>query len=162
MVNYSLGKVYKIVGNGKIYVGSTCKKLLCQRLAAHNSAYKKWKEGKTNYMTSFQIIERGNYSYSLIETVVCEDRKQLEQRERYYIENNYCINKNIPGRTVKERYEANRDDKKEYDKIYRKNNIDKKKATDNAYSATHKVEKKEYDRQRRAKAKQLNQEQQVR
>ena len=40
MVNYQLGKVYKIVGNGKIYVGSTCERLLCQRLSGHNRSYK--------------------------------------------------------------------------------------------------------------------------
>ena len=124
-------------------------------MSGHKSKCKAWKDGKYPYMTSFDIIERGNYSYSLLETVECEDRKQLEARERYYIENNECVNRNIPTRTQKEYNELNRDDKKEYDKKYRKLNNDKKKANDKAYNELHKEQKKEYDRIRRAKAKQL-------
>ena len=36
MVNYQLGKVYKIVGNDLLYVGSTTKLLLCQRTKIFN------------------------------------------------------------------------------------------------------------------------------
>ena len=37
MVNYQLSKIYKIVCNitGKIYIGSTTKKYLAERLAQH-------------------------------------------------------------------------------------------------------------------------------
>ena len=51
MVNYQLGKVYKIVGNGLLYVGSTTRPLLCQRLAQHYSEYKRWLNGSINYMS---------------------------------------------------------------------------------------------------------------
>ena len=84
----------------------------------HKASCKRWKEGKFHYVTSFQIIDRGNYSYSLIETVECEDRKQLEAQERFYIENNECINKIVVGRTGKEWYEDNREQKKAYQRVY--------------------------------------------
>ena len=37
MVNYSLGKIYKIVSDltDKIYIGSTCLEKLCMRLSKH-------------------------------------------------------------------------------------------------------------------------------
>lgn len=104
------GIIYKIQCNvtGEVYYGST-QYSLNKRITEHKSQCKRWKEGKTNYTTSFQIIERGNYSYSLIETVDCEDRKQLETRERMFIETNECINKTIPCRTMKEWYDENQD-----------------------------------------------------
>ena len=151
------GIIYKIQCNvtGEVYFGSTTK-TLNKRITEHKSTCKGWKLGKHNFTTSFNIIDRGNYSYSLIETVDCEDRKQLEARERYYIENNECVNRNIPTRTQKEYNELKRDDKKEYDKTYRQVNADKKKANDKAYNELHKEQKREYDRIRRAKQKELN------
>jgi hypothetical protein len=149
------GIIYKIVCNetGEVYYGSTTKPTLNIRISGHKCSFKRWKEGKTNYMTSFQILERGNYSYSLIETVECEDRKQLEQRERYYIENNECINKNIVGRTVKEWYDANN----EYLKFYRKQKYlkDEVKVKELAtiYRQVNRNLINEKQRQRRAKAK---------
>jgi hypothetical protein len=37
MVNYELAKIYKIVCNktGMVYIGSTCQRLLSQRLSGH-------------------------------------------------------------------------------------------------------------------------------
>ena len=156
------GIIYKIECNetGEVYYGSTTK-TLNKRITEHKSSCKGWKLGKYNFITSFNIIDRGNYSYSLIETVECEDRKQLEARERYYIENNECVNRNVPTRTQKEYNDLKKDNKKEYDKKYRQHNADKKKANDKAYSELHKEQKREYDRIRRAKQKELNQEQQA-
>jgi hypothetical protein len=100
MVN---GIIYKIVCNetNEVYYGST-QHSLNMRMRGHKSGYNSWKQGNNPFTTSFQIIERGNYSYSLIETVECEDRHQLEAVERKYIENNECINKCIPCRSQEE------------------------------------------------------------
>ena len=50
----------------------------------------------------------------------------LRQKEAYYIKNIPCVNKNIPGRTVKESqkqyYEDNKESKKENQKQYYENN----------------------------------------
>jgi hypothetical protein len=46
MTNYNNGKIYKIEPlngeDGDIYIGSTTKKLLCQRMASHRYDYKRW------------------------------------------------------------------------------------------------------------------------
>ena len=54
MVNYEKGKIYKIVCNttGEIYIGSTTKQTLAQRLSQHVSQYKRC-ENKTK---SYDII----------------------------------------------------------------------------------------------------------
>ena len=64
------GIIYKITCNetNMVYYGSS-KHSLKQRISGHKSGCKAWKEGKTKFTTSYSIIERGNYSYSLIETL---------------------------------------------------------------------------------------------
>jgi hypothetical protein len=165
------GIIYKITCNetGDVYYGSTTQSLN-KRLSLHKSGYKRWKEGKSKLVTSYNIIDRGNYSYSLIETVECEDKRQLEQRERYYIENNECINKVVVGRTSKEYhkewYENNKETMKECNKEYYKTNkeaiIEQQKAYYEAnkdkrrkYVEANKEHYNELRRQRRAKAKLL-------
>ena len=53
-IDYKNSKVYKIWSpNGdKIYVGSTTKKLLCQRMTAHREDFKRWKDGKFQSVSS--------------------------------------------------------------------------------------------------------------
>ncbi len=123
------GIIYKITCNetGEVYYGST-QKSLNKRMSNHKTNCKRWKEGKCGLTTSYNIIDRGNYSYSLIETVECEDKRQLEARERFYIENNECINKVVIGRTQKEYREANKETILEYQKEYYEANKDKRKA----------------------------------
>ena len=124
MVNYQNGKIYKIVDktNNNIYIGSTAEKYLSRRLQHHISHYKQYIDGKIKYMTSFEIFKNNHFEILLLETYPCNSRYELEQKERYYIENNTCVNKNIPTRTDKEYREVNKDKKKEYDKEYRENN----------------------------------------
>ena len=53
---YNNGKIYKLVSNhtDKIYIGSTCKERLCQRLAKHKSNYKQWiKDNNNGYISSY-------------------------------------------------------------------------------------------------------------
>ena len=59
MVNYQLGKIYKIVDNtnGNIYIGSTCEKYLSNRLSGHQSKYKLYLKGLTNNIKSFEILK---------------------------------------------------------------------------------------------------------
>jgi hypothetical protein len=156
------GIIYKIVCNetGEVYYGST-QYSVNKRITQHKSQCKRWKEGKTNYTTSFQIIERGNYSYSLIEIADCEDRKQLETRERMFIETNECINKTIPCRTMKEWYDENQDTIIEQRKTnYSKNKVQVKEHM-KEYRHINRDVINDRQRQRRAKQKELNLLQQV-
>ena len=111
MPDYSKGKIYKIVDNttGNVYIGHTTKTLLSQRLAKHNSDYNRWKNGKSGYITSFKILENGDYYIDLLEAVNCKSKDELKARERFYIENNKCVNKLFPGRTYEEYYAINRE-----------------------------------------------------
>jgi hypothetical protein len=159
------GTIYKIECNetGEVYYGST-QQSLKKRMIYHKANCKAWKEGKHRFTTSFRIIERGNYSYSLIETVECEDRKELETRERFYIENNKSVNKFLPCRMNKglkeyheEYYKANKDKKKESkrekDKEYYQANQNRIKESQKAYRDANKDAINEKRRQQRADKK---------
>lgn len=106
---YNNSKIYKIVSNvsDDVYYGSTTQKL-CKRIAEHRTHFKLYLAGKFNYLQSFKLLETGNYDIILVENVNCETKEQLHQRERYYIENNECVNKVVPNRTGKEYYIDNK------------------------------------------------------
>ena len=120
MPDYQKGKIYKIVCNetGLVYLGSTTQ-ALSQRLQGHKKNYKSYLSGKNNYIHSFKVLENDNYNIFLIEDYLCERKEQLLSRERFWIENNDCVNKNFPTRTVKEWNEVNKDKLKMYNKKYR-------------------------------------------
>jgi iron only hydrogenase large subunit-like protein len=110
MVNYGLGKIYKIEPitggeDGDVYVGSTTKELLSQRMANHRADYKRWKNGKHRKVTSYDIFDKygiDNCQITLLEQVNATCKDELNARERHYIESLACVNKCIVGRTVKE------------------------------------------------------------
>ncbi len=132
MPNYQLGKIYKIVCNvtGKVYYGSTCEPTLAKRLAKHVGNFKRWSnEKKESYVTSYSILENNNYRIVLVEKCPCDDKMELQQRERYYIETNECVNKVVPLRTRTEYNQDNKEKIAEYNKQqckkYREVNKDK-------------------------------------
>ena len=98
MTKYQNGKIYKIVSphTEKVYVGSTCKTLKA-RLSNHISEFK-----IDSGITSRHVLQFGDYDIVLIENHSCENVKELETRERFYIESMNCVNKQIPGRTDKQ------------------------------------------------------------
>ena len=127
--DYSNGKIYKITSylTDDIYIGSTTKKLLCQRMTTHRSDYQRWKNGKTNKLTAFDIFDKvgmENCKIELLELFPCSSNDELSAREGYYIRNMVCVNKNIAGRTKKEYREDNKDTISEMEKQYYKDNID--------------------------------------
>ena len=65
----------------KYYVGSTCEPRLARRLTKHVSDYKSWKEGKRHKISSFDVIENGNYQILLIENFPCKCKDELTSRE---------------------------------------------------------------------------------
>lgn len=64
--------------------------------------------------TSKVLVESGEISILLMEVVNCKCVDDARQKERYYIENYPCVNKNIPGRTQKEYYQSVKEKKKVY------------------------------------------------
>ena len=111
------GNIYKIVSQNtdKIYIGSTTKSLI-KRLLGHEKDYRSYKRGKMNYVTSFKILEYGQYHIELIESVEFDTKDELRKLEGFYINKyrNICINRCVAGQT-----------KQETNKIYRVQNRDK-------------------------------------
>ncbi len=92
--DYSQGKIYKIVCNktGLIYIGSTYRDL-DKRLKEHVDDCKRYLDKKTNHLiSSIYVIISNDYKIELIENFPCQNRKELEKREYYYIDNSECIN----------------------------------------------------------------------
>ena len=133
--DYQRGKIYKIVCNitDKTYIGSTCEPTLARRLAKHVSCFRRWKkDNKHSYISSFQIIEEGDYYIDLLELFPCSSGDELRKKEREYYDKITCCNKFKPyiseeeTKEVKKVYRINNIDKiKESKKEYRINNIDK-------------------------------------
>lgn len=110
MEDIKIGYIYKLVDNtnGNVYYGSTMN--LKKRLYAHENDYKKYLKSKCHYKSSFEIIKNNNHNMIYLEVVPFKDIYLLHERERWYIENNQCVNKLIPNRSKSE-YEK---DNKEY------------------------------------------------
>ena len=148
MPDYASGKIYKITSGDLTYIGSTCEPTLAKRLAKHVGDYKQWKNGGRGNVTSFQLIDTGNYDITLLELCACGSKDELTARERFYIETNECVNKNIPGRTDKEYREVNKTELAERDKAYREANKDKIAEKNKAYHEANKTEIAEKDKKR--------------
>lgn len=88
MTNYNNGKIYKIVCNktGLVYIGSTTKRLLSERLSQHRYSYNYYVDGKRKTKTSsYQIIQNGDYYIELLELYPCSCKDELLAREKHYI-----------------------------------------------------------------------------
>ena len=116
MINYNNGKIYKIEPingeDGDVYIGSTTKELLSQRMTAHRYNYKKYLNGKYSNVTSFKLFEKygvDNCNIILLESVNANNKDELLAREAHHIKTLSCVNRNIPLQTMKEYRESNRD-----------------------------------------------------
>jgi hypothetical protein len=138
MVNYQDGRIYKLVGSGLTYYGSTT-----QNLAVRKAGHKR----QNNKCKSRILFENGEVDIVLVEKYPCNSKEELHSRERWYIENNECINKQIPTRTTKEWRELNKDKKKEFDKEYYENNKDKIKDRNKEYRKANKDRIKDRDKE---------------
>jgi hypothetical protein len=100
MPNYQNSKIYKIVSDKGplVYFGTSTLDRLCQRMAFHMDNYKRWKNGKAYKIASFILFDEygpKNCKIVLVEAFQCNTKDELKAREKYYIENFDCVNKNI-------------------------------------------------------------------
>ena len=110
MPDYKNGKIYKIEcqETNRIYIGSTCQPTVAGRLRGHVQCFQGYKKGKYSYMSSFAILETGNYKCLLVCNYPCDTKDELIAKEAEYIrqyrnDDKYeCVNKCMPGRTAKE------------------------------------------------------------
>ena len=147
MRDYSKGKIYHIVCNltGETYYGSTVQKI-SQRMNGHRN--------KDSECCSKPIIERGDYYYGLVEDFKCDNNEQLLMRERYYVDNNDCVNKKTPIRTKEEGaamrkayYEEHNEEILAYKKAYREENHEKFQKKARANYEEHKDEIMAYNKE---------------
>jgi hypothetical protein len=145
-MDYKKTKIYKIwsTQGKKIYIGSTTKDYLSQRMTAHRNKYYQYKKNKRgSCITSYLLFDEyglENCFIELIEAKECTNKDEKNQLEGHYIRTLKCVNKNIQGRTPKEYRKENDDKIKEYKKEYKNNNKDKIKVYNKEYR------KKNYDK----------------
>ena len=117
VVDYQNSKIYKIINDALpdlVYYGSTVN-TLSKRFGEHKS--------KSNKCTSKQLFDCDvKPQIFLVESFPCNSKIELNARERWHIENNVCINKQIPNRTKKEWCENNKGKINEYVKQYKIDN----------------------------------------
>jgi hypothetical protein len=99
--------IYEIKCNitNEKYIGSTKQKIK-KRLYSHIC--------KSNTCSSKQIIERGDWTFKILEELENYTKEELLLLEKKYINENECINKFSPLRTKEELKEWNVKYKKEY------------------------------------------------
>ena len=113
---YKNAYIYKLSSSNSIYFGSTTRDIFF-RYAQHISSYNRFKVGKGGYLSSFELFDDHNIPVIvLVETLNNVTKQELLKCESNYIQNNECINVNIPIRTYAE--------KLAYSKKYHKDNFD--------------------------------------
>lgn len=92
--NYNETKIYKIWSffTDEIYIGATTQPLH-KILYGHKRDYKKFLNGKKQYISSFEIIKSGSAKIELIDKIKCEDKEELNKAVGEYIRKMDCINK---------------------------------------------------------------------
>lgn len=124
MPNYENSIIYKIYGKNHdmVYYGSTTRELY-KRKTGHIYCF----NSKKKETSASQIIKTNDYIFEIVEKYPCNNRKELHERERYYIENFKCINLYIPTRTKKEYYQNNKKNIGKKNKKWSQENEDKMK-----------------------------------
>lgn len=136
MNKYQDGKIYSLESDGLVYVGSTIK-TLCARYKEHLWSF----NGGILNCCSVLLFQTGlDISCKVLEHYPCNNKRELEERESYWIDKLECINHHKPFVSKEEqkikKYEyqqtpkrktyilEHKDDKQEYDLSYRELNKD--------------------------------------
>ena len=99
MPNYANTQLYELIehdenGNPVVYRGHTTQPLH-QRLSNHRSHFKKWKEGKYHYVSSFEVLKHGPARIELVRSVCVFNKKEANREEGKFIrELPTCVNIN--------------------------------------------------------------------
>lgn len=128
MVNYANGKIYMICpivehDEGEIYIGSTTKYYLSDRMHNHRDMYECYKIGRgCGRYAVYDLFDKygvHNCGIFLIENFSANSKNELFAREGYHIRNTKCVNKYQPG--------ISREEVLEKKKQYKKDNVEKNK-----------------------------------
>ena len=150
MPDYKLAKIYRILSdepNSLLFIGSTTRPLLSQRMSQNRAGYKRFQAGQGSKIRSYDLFEKygvDKCKVELLEVFPCNSKDELMKQEGQHIRNNECVNKNISGRTTKEYKLDNRDvileKAREYAKCYHAQH----KEEEGEYRLNHREEAKEY------------------
>ena len=115
MKDYSKGKIYCIRSyqTDMVYVGSTIQSL-SRRLVEHRNGYKRYLNGKYNYVSSFEILKYEDCYIELIKLYPCSCKSELDREEGKYIRELNCVNKRTEGITREENKEKKKITNKKY------------------------------------------------
>ena len=124
-MDYNKGKIYKIESfrGNKIYIGSTTKDYLSQRMDKHRGNYKAWKKGNDQgKLSSFMLFDEygvENCQIVLIESCPCNSKDELRAKEAFHIKlSNDCVNKVMPNRSAREYHQENKERQNEKSRAY--------------------------------------------
>jgi hypothetical protein len=129
MPDYSQGKIYRLTcaNLDLVYYGSTTM-TLNRRLRNHRGKYNAWKSEKLTYScASFELFEAGDVEIELVIYCPCDTKRELEEVEQTFIDNDECVNSQRAFQTQEERKEQKKkaiikyeltDKRKEYLKGY--------------------------------------------
>lgn len=148
MSNYKNGKIYEVVSNGGSYIGSTtCS--LCSRLTKHVSAFKRYERGVIRYITIFDVLSHTDYYIKLIEHYPCDNKNELLEREKYWIQNMKCVNKCLPILSAEDKQKYSREYHREYHQKMKDDPTYKKMRKIVRDKPENKIKKRDYERNRR-------------
>ena len=120
MVNYKNSKIYKIISSKTkmIYIGSTAKLYLSQRMSDHRDNYK---HNRKIALTSNKILCFDDAAIILIKSFPCNNKDELRAEEQKYIDkyNDICVNRNRAYSSK----EYQKEYKNEYVKKFMANNM---------------------------------------
>lgn len=170
-IDYTQGKIYRLkTTDGHYYIGSTCSSLEI-RLGHHRHAIRnQLQSGKYNY---FSKVPMSQISIELIEDFPATSKKELLQRENFYIQNfkddtlclntnkayltpeekkiydkeNYELNKQDRLAKMKEYYEGHKEEIAKYQKEYNTENKDKVDAYQAEYRQKNVEKRRAYSKQ---------------
>ena len=121
MTDYSKTKIYIIRSNNtdRVYVGATTQPL-SHRFRDHNNTFRKGKNGTR----AVEVLKHGDCYIELLESFPCDNVDESSARERHWGRqfDGQKVNKNVPGRTVREWYQNNIERQRERAKLYAQNN----------------------------------------
>ena len=100
--NFKQSKIYKIESiysndDEPIYIGSTTKAYLSQRMTAHRSGYKRYNKTGLGFMSSYLMFDKygiDKCKISLLENVDANNSDELKTYEAKYIKLLNCVNIN--------------------------------------------------------------------
>lgn len=119
MPDYQKAIIYIIIGKNDdcedVYYGATTQGINT-RWSKHKTSYKNDKKYKCRSSIIFEKYGIENCECKIIESYPCNNKEELTEREKYYIQNNNCVN--ISGLNTQEMLNTKKQEYKELNKEY--------------------------------------------